>query len=285
MKTNNIELLNYLLSSITIIIFTACGGGSDSGESSNCVLDTRDSDNDGFRDVTDSDFPNDPFENGKYNNLENVVNSEGVKRILKIAKEKGLTVNLQLGNNPPKLNGYYKSETGGRVYYARNALGGRYTGASLAETEFRYCTSKGYVEDVVNSPSGPGFGREKLRGEGNYFTFYDLTSRKYSSECIGYHADIRSGKVDSKSGDIKNYKVVIAPLGYKEMVSGACDIYKTSRRWEEVFTTADEKKVTDLDELEYMCVDDNKAYIPKETWKNKEKQSCKCTADVEIECE
>ena len=42
-------------------------------------------------------------------------------------------------------------------------------------------------------------------------------------------------------------------------------------------------KVTDVDELEFVCVDDNKAYFLNETWK-RDGKSCTCTKDVEIEC-
>ena len=284
MKTNKIKLLYYLLSILSMIIITACGGSADSKSTSNCYILDKDRDQDGFADVLDAK-PDEPFENGKFANLENVVNSEGVKRILKIAKDRGVTINLQLGNNPPNIKGVYYSETGGNVVYTRNSLEGRTTGASIIETETKYCITKGYVRIAVSDPYGSRFGFGILKGNGKYFSLYSLYSYPRSAECMLYEVAVESGKVDKKSGDIKNYKIIIAPLGYDEKTLGACDIYKGAKRIEEVFTTRDQKKVKDLDELEYMCVDEGKAYVPTETWKNKAKESCKCTADIEIECE
>jgi len=40
----------------------------------------------------------------------------------------------------------------------------------------------------------------------------------------------------------------------------------------------------EVNELRYMCVDGDKAYVVKEIWKNKDKESCTCTKDIEIEC-
>jgi len=283
MKTTNKKLLKYLLSSMILITFTACGGSSDSKSNGDCTT-PPDRDKDGFRDITDSK-PDEPFENRKFANLENVVNSEGVKRILKIAKERDVIINLQLGNNPPKLKGIYRSETGGNVVYAKNSQEGRTTGAAIIETEFKYCTSKGFSRRLTSSPYGYQYFGGVLKGDGKYFSHYSLRSYHRSTECTVYEVVVENGKVDSKSGDIKNFKTIIAPLGYEETHAGACDVYKGARRVEEVITTRDRKKITDLDELEYMCVDEGKAYVPTETWKNKAKESCKCTTDVEIECE
>jgi len=267
-----------------MIIITSCGGSADSKSASNCYILDKDRDQDGFADVLDAK-PDEPFENGKFANLENVVNSEGVKRILKIAKDRGTTINLQLGNNPPNIKGIYKTETGGNVVYARNSIDGRTTGDVIMESETRLCTSKGYSAIDISHPDVTKFARGVLKGEGKYFSIYGLTSYPRSSGCMLYKVTIRNGKIDSKSGDIKNFKTVIAPLGYEEKTAGACDIYKGAKRTEEVYTTRDLKKVKDLDDLEYMCVDGDKAYIRGETWKNKAKESCKCTADIEIECE
>ena len=52
---------------------------------------------------------------------------------------------------------------------------------------------------------------------------------------------------------------------------------------EEIYTMRDWVKVTDVDELEFVCVEENKAYFPHETWK-RDGKSCKCTMNAEIEC-
>ena len=285
MKANNIKRLNYLLGTIMIIFLTACGGGSGGGDWGDCNIPSTDKDKDGFWDDYDHS-PDIPLENGKFANLENVVNAEGVKRILKIAKERGLDVKLQLGNNPPKLQGIYRSETGGNVVYARNSPEGRTTGAAIIESEDKYCTTKGHSRRLTSLPRPYGYKYFDgiLKGDGKHFSIYHLGIAPSSADCMVYEVDVENGKVNS-NGDITNYKMIIAPLGYDEKKPGACDRYKGAKRTEEVYTTRDLKKVTDLDELEYLCVDEGKAYAPYEKWKNKAKESCKCTADIEIECE
>ena len=281
MRINQVKLRNYLSVTLTIIILSACGG-ENSGSSNGCDIDTKDSDKDGFLDRYDLE-PNEPFENGKYMNLENVINSEGVKHILKIAKERDVTVKFQLGNKPPKIKGYYRSEKGGRVVYAKYALsGGRTTGAYLYPSESRRCMSNGFHLRALNDSISSGTTYTKIRGDGQYFSIYRLYSKTRGDGCTGYYVDIRSGKVAKESGDLKNYKVIGATLGFSESKAGACNGAHIS---EEVFYTEDKKKITDLDDLELMCVDEGKAYVPTETWKNKAKESCKCTADIEIECE
>ncbi len=282
-RITNKKLLKYVLNTLAIITLTACGGDSGSKSNSDCKIPTEDKDKDGFPDVFDY-APDVPLENGKFSNLENVVNAEGVKRILKIAKERGVTVNLQLGNNPPKLKGIYKTETGGNVVYARNSPDGRTTGAAIIESEDKYCTTKGHSRRLTSNPYGFQNFDGILKGDGKYFSLYHLGIAPSSADCMVYEVDVENGKVNS-NGDITNFKTIIAPLGYDEKTPGACDRYKGAKRTEEVYTTRDLKKVTDVDDLEYMCVDEGKAYAQTETWKNKAKESCKCTANIEIECE
>ena len=281
MKTNNI--LNTLLGSIAIITLTACGSGS-GGDSGSCgnMPSTKDSDKDGFYDIFDS-HPNEVFENGTYTSLENVANSAGVQRVLKIAKERGVAINLQLGKNPPNIDGLYKTERGGNVVYANNSLNDRTTGHAITEANLKLCSSKGQIQRKSSSPLGYNETYGILRGDGKHFSYYGRSSFNYSSECYSYIATITSGKLDSKGGDITNYSVLIATLGYEELSQGACDPYKGANRMEEIFTTRDWVKVTDVDELEFVCVEDNKAYFLNETWK-RDGKSCTCTKDLEIEC-
>ena len=179
-KTTYNKLLKYLLGSIVLIILSSCGGGSDNKSDSDCNPVLSDRDHDGFPDSGGDGDDDTPFENGKFADLKNVVNAKGVKRILKIAKEKGVDVKLQLGNNPPKLNGIFKSETGGSVVYARNvpvSQGETHPGSPVIEAESKYCTRKDHIRALSNSPKPFGYTEfyGVLKGEGKYYSLYSLS--------------------------------------------------------------------------------------------------------------
>ena len=38
-------------------------------------------------------------------------------------------------------------------------------------------------------------------------------------------------------------------------------------------------------DLVYMCVDEDFAYVPTETWTDSDGQACQCTTDYEISCQ
>lgn len=276
MKTN--KILNYLFSIITVVVLTACGS-SGNGGSSDCSINIEDSDNDGFLDKYDS-APTDAFKNGKYSSLENVINNLEVKRVLQIAKDAGVIIRTELANNPPNFTGYYKIERAGPTVDSNLEY---LIGTYLAPMESRVCMEKGYGEFAISQSSyGSIKTGLKIRGKGKYFTRYHLYTSTYPG-CTVYRVHIRSGEVESGSRDMLNVKSMIATLGYTETANGACAQPKAANYWAFSITNV-RNKITNLDELEYMCVDGKKAYIPGETWTNSDKESCRCTKDVETEC-
>jgi hypothetical protein len=86
---------------------------------------------------------------------------------------------------------------------------------------------------------------------------------------------VESGKVNG-NGDIVEHQSVEVEVAY----TGSTDC---GMKWK-VRKLDTQKKVTDLSELEHMCVDGDKAYIAKEVWKNSKGESCKCTTDHEAVC-
>ena len=272
MKLNK-KIINYYLVTVVLFVMTACGGGSKDSISCSKITD---SDSDGFHDEIDV-APQEPFQNGNFSTPEKIINHPKIQRIIQIAKDHGITVRTDLEHNPPNLTGYYKAESGGIIVDAQRA---DQIGRSFVAKENRICAKKDYIETTNAAYSGGYFTKGiKIRGNGKYFTTYNLNSFN-SSGCINYNVIIKSGKVN-ESGDITNIQRLKIILDYVEKSNGACPYIE--HYWS-VSSFVPEKKVTDLDELEYMCVDGKKAYVPGETWKNRDKESCTCTKDVEIEC-
>jgi len=276
MKLNK-QILNTLILSTLTLAMTACGGSS-AGDSSSCISKATDSDGDGFHDDIDI-APSDASIPGDFSTPEKILANPKVQKALKIAKENNVNIATALGNNPPNLTGYYRMESGGGDIVATE------TGLNNSEyfygIETKVCTDKKYYEYVGSSF---GYGNRfmgktivknaMIRGDGKNFTHYI----PQTIICKGERQSriwIVSGKVNS-DGNIVNRKVVFISVG-------TASIAQTCNKWE-VGYYENNNRITNLDELEYMCVDGKKAYVPGETWKNKDKESCTCTKDVEIEC-
>jgi len=272
--------INYMLLATTIFTILGCGGGS-SGGSSSCLSGVKDSDGDGFYDAIDI-APSDASVPGDFSTPEKILANEKVKYMLKKAKENDVNVHTYLEHNPPNFTGYYRSEEGG---HAGSIVNGHYVRPFIYYgTERRICTVKDYYEEY-GSPFSLSRGaispytrkHAMIRGSNSHFTSYEPRINS-CSRSNGKHLnaiDISSAKLDNDGGivDIKTITVTV----YKD--PGCNDDRSVVSKY------PDNKKINDLSDLEYMCVDGDKAYIPTETWKNKAKESCKCTADIEIECE
>jgi len=278
LKKQTINLL--LLSTLTLAI-TACGGGG-SNSSSDCNPKLVDSDGDGFYDAIDI-APNDASIPGDFSTPEKILSNPEVKKVLKIAKENGVNIRTELGNNPPNLTGYYRMESGGDAVVAATPTDGIYSYHlnNYFGAESRVCSTKERYEFLGSSFSTGGSKKgtysiknAMLRGDKNYYTYY----RPYKSSCggdVSYKIHISSAKLDL-NGNIVDEKFMTVKV-YGKMTRDC------RNNWVAGYLE-NSNKVTDLDELEYMCVDGDKAYVPSETWTNSDKESCRCTADVEIEC-
>jgi len=270
------KIIKYAMTLVAVWSMTACGGG-DGGNSGSCSPRYTDSDGDGFHDSVDN-APHDASIPGDYSTPEKILADPEVKRVLKLAKEKGIAVRTELGKNPPNLTGYYKREAGG---YSIDAFSHRRE--PYIPSEARICTTNDRFEESVSQ-----FGRDgrvstpyyyknlMFRGDKNSYTSYFLIGNSCGNNTTAYGVKISSGTLDS-NGDIINRKSVNINLAIVGPAKSQCPVWYTA-----YFNKYN--KVTDLDEFEYMCVDGKKAYAPKETWTNSDKESCRCTMDIEIEC-
>jgi len=277
MKYNK-YIINTLFSSILTLAMTACGGGGGGSSSNACNLQFIDSDGDGFTDGFDP-APKDPNNPGDFSTLEKIVANPKVKAVLEVAKNNGVPIDIQTGNNPPNLTGYYKSGLQGSVV---DSYGGIDNGNIIRGTEKRLCTANGlYKKDwveFVDSVSDRVYGKievAKIRGEGKRFTMYHPSTHNCDDGSKAYTMFIRSGKVDG-DGNIVEYRSVETEVAYTGSTN--CGV-----KWR-VLKLGTSKKVTDLSDLEHMCVDGDKAYFTTETWKNSQGEKCICTVNHEANC-
>jgi len=275
------QIINYVMIGLSTLAMTACGGSSGGGSSS-CMGKYTDSDGDGFHDGIDF-APNDASIPGDFSTPEKILAHPEVKKVLKIAKEKDVNVRTDLGHKPPNLTGYNRMESGGGRIVDAEAGGLDNRVVYFFGTENRICTDKERYEVRGSnfSPSRGAIGSYNLkytmlRGSKNYFTYYSPYTKTCKNKTQIYGISIHSAKLNA-DGDIVDEKAVQATL------------YKTGPKlpgcggWQVQYYDS-RNKITNLDELEYMCVDGKNAYIPGETWKNKDKESCTCNKYVETEC-
>jgi len=269
------KIIKYIMTLVAVWAMTACGG--DGGNSGSCSPRYTDSDGDGFHDGIDK-APHDASIPGDFSTPEKILADPEVKRVLKLAKERGVAVRTELGKNPPNLTGYYKREAGGHAIKEFSS-GGLYvpSEARICTTNDRFEVSTSQFSAVDGRVSTPYYYKNLMfRGDKNSYTSYFLIIENCGNNTTSYGVKISSGKLDS-NGDIINRKSVNINLAIVGPAKAQCQVWSAVN-----FSTY--HKVTDLDEFEYMCVDGKKAYAPKETWTNSDKESCRCTMDIEIEC-
>ena len=283
------KIKKYALTVCIAVGLTACGGG---GDSSGGLSKVKDSDGDGFHDAIDP-APHDASNPGDFSSPEKILANPAIKVALNAAKKHGVTIRTYLGHNPPNLSGYYVTPAGGRVLATQT---GKTIGRRLVAGESRVRTkAERYEEAAVYHSRGKGiaFSYTKgsfLRGEGNNFTTYSpykQTCTLNGSNYSIYGVTIDSATANLEGGTISGGNSLVVNLAFSGKLTRACEAITVggSRSKWNLNHLVSSTKIEDASDLNYMCVDDNKAYIPEETWENSDKQSCKCTTEYKVECE
>lgn len=286
-------------------------GGSSSAPQDNCPtvdnadqLDTDhdgagdacddDDDNDGFRD-DDDPSPLDPLLPGDFSTPEKIVSDSRVRAALDAAKAKGFEFNPSTATSPPPLAGLFRREDLMGLFLATG--NGADVGARSVGLETLYIAKAAGLIDskgVAFTGSKPisywfSFG-DLLRGEGSAFSIYSRShnvctesSSNYSTWSIG----IANGTIDAASGSLRNLQSLAVTIATDGQLTAACRDRAAGDSAEvggwSLYKSDGAKKISPS-EAQYVCVDDDRVYVPSETWKQSGGASCSCTNDYELTC-
>jgi len=254
-----------------------------------------DDDNDGFNDGDDP-APLNASIPGDFSTPEAIINNPIMSAALNEARDQGVDIRIEQGHTPPDLTGYYdRADTLGFFTATSNGadIGRKLVGAEsrLTSRSGNFIDSAG-VSYTSGQPIAFGFGDGSIiRGEGNNFTIYSRgksVCTESNSDHTRFYVGIASSTLDPASGDIlltTSIGVTVDAIGN---LTPACADRATADTefkggWSVV--TYDKKTRVNVNELEYMCVDENVGYAPTETWTDSTGASCSCTTDYLVSCQ
>ncbi len=263
------------------------------------VCDTDD-DNDGFLDADDPE-PLNAKVPGDFSTPEAIINHTLVKKAINQAKNTAHKIETHLEKSPPNLTWYYRVESRhGKFVLTSND---KEIGRPLVGSENRITVQEGHLIDQAKIsfaetiPVSYKFSDGSIiRGKDNSFTIYTRGKNvctEADSNYTMYMIGIHTATLDTQSGNIIGSKELAVNIGTKGELTQACiDRYAAENEkkggWS-IFTYEHMEKIEDVNTLQYMCVDEGKAYIPTERWQNVKSELCSCTkiedsSEYEVTC-
>ena len=255
----------------------------------------NDDDNDGFKD-DDDPAPLDPLIPGDFSTPEAILNNSLLKNALDSAKSQGVDIRTETGLTPPDLTGYYVQDDLTNVVVATSD--NTDIGALVFPEESRLTSREGNFIDKAgvafyNNTAAAfivGIG-SIVRGDGNDFTIYSRskgTCTLDGSDFSIFFITIASGTLDPSSGDILNQTGLEVTLDTAGALTTSCSniiIGEQEKVGGWAVSTFDIQRRSDATNLQYMCVDESKAYAPTETWTHSGGTSCSCTNEYTVSCQ
>ncbi len=307
----------HMLATVVILIFAIFTSGCDSSADSSEPLDNcpgidnpsqidtdgdgagdacdLDDDGDGFND-TDDPAPLDNTRPGDFSSPEAILSNPLVRKALDDAELAGIVIRTEQGLSPPDISGYYVRPDALGTFTATSD--GTEIGRRLVGAESRVTSGADNFIDrvgVIYTGTAPlGFGLEQgslIRGEGNAYTMY--TRSKSTCTELGASYDrflvgIVSATLDASMGDILDTTQMYVTIDTAGELTPACasrSTGSTELAGEWSVSTHNLEKRTAATDLIYMCVDDDVAYAPTETWTGSDGLACSCTDSYQIACE
>lgn len=253
-----------------------------------------DDDGDGFEDTEDPE-PLNPEVPVRAGTPEEILNIQAVKDALAALDKAGLDFSVETELVPPDITGFYlkPNRTGGFPLTATGASSGYITGIEqvIVVSDDLTVSSKSIAFESAPIAYSTSQGAI-LRGKGNRFTVYSrgrITCTEGNSSYRFYFVTLNSAGVDPASGDLIESKSLSVNVGVAgDVLSSTCrkrypgDLTLNGGWNHSTYPRAN--KVTP-GQFKFMCVSEQQAYVPGETWKISGGQICECGANYKLTCE
>jgi hypothetical protein len=252
-----------------------CLDASDSDEDGVTDPCDDDDDDDGYLDVDDL-APLDPFAPGGVVAPGTIINDACVKDVLAELESLSMTMPIHRERFPPEMDGYYVRPAGQGVILAANdgaAIGATTVGMEARVKLVGVDRFDAAVIDFWNGqPTAYAIGSGGwVRGRGVDFTHY-----AGSGGLVILYSASRGASGSWLDGFYLSILLPTSGLPHVECPTGA-----GKYRFSSASLTSKVKPA----ELEFMCVDQNAAFVPTEDWPTGANGRCECTTDYKISCD
>ncbi|NND71624.1 MAG: hypothetical protein HKN43_08595 [Rhodothermales bacterium] len=253
-----------------------------------------DDDGDGFADANDA-APLDNTIPGDFSTPEAILSDPLLQRALSEASDAGVDILTEQGLSPPDISGYYDLEDSAGVFIATSS--GTDIGRRLVGIEQRIDQTPDNeisVASVSHTLGRPVFfaivSGSVIRGEDNRITVYSRgksTCTEAASDFTLFAVGIASSEFDVTTGNLLNTRRISVTVDTAGELTSAC-ANRSAGSTEQVGAWAVAENTisrsVDASSLVFMCVDEDAAYAPTETWTDSDGQNCSCTEGYEISC-
>jgi hypothetical protein len=219
-----------------------------------------------------------------------------VHEALAAAAAAGYPITVETAPNPPPITGYYlKPLDAGHFVASGNGanLTSRIAGSELrvtVESDGSVTEAGVSFSDVAQIGSGVTSGM-LLRGASDSFTMYlsGATPCTYDgSDRVTEGVTIRSGHFVAATGDWETVRQISITVSATGTRTASCDqAYAGDTEVPGGWIIAEVpryQRIT-VDDLQYMCVDEDAGYIAGETWTEADSTACTCNSYYGVECD